>query len=276
MAAGSWRFWGRLASSGPASLTDPLQFRTGPVIWVDSLNGDDANTGKIKEKPKKTIGSANTAAVAGATIALLPGFSQSITSLLTLTKQGLYIVGAGLGTQQARLIQDAAAGIFNVTAAGVGFDNLFFPASATVGLVNPRITIPNGAYSALVKDCLFDLGVNDPAGVDVESADADLSGCTFRSVTSQARSALLVNGGAGNRVLLNDCVFDGGTTGWKDNIGKQICIWLTAGTLRARGLVLKNHSDVYIASDTDTAIADIHFSKPEDLGEDCSVLFGSA
>jgi len=272
----AWRLWGRFAQTGPTDLTDPLQFLTGGVFWVDSLNGNDANTGKIKEKPKLTIESAiGAVTVPGSRIILKPGFSQNKTSVSPLAVPGLRIIGEGEGVQQAVIRRTAAAGLFSVIAKGVVFDNIHFPES-TVDSATPRISVPS-IGSATVKDCLVELGTLDSLGPTMRVLDADalLTGTTFRVTSGHPVQALLQDAStAGFTVDVDTCLFDGGVFGWADDgSGHQVAVEVASGTFRMRRTLLRNHSDVFIQNDTATAVADIAFTVASDLGEDCSVLF---
>jgi hypothetical protein len=248
------------------------------VFWCDSLNGSDANTGKVKEEPKLTIESAIGAiARPGSRIILKPGFSQDkITAVTPLAVGGTRIIGEGLGAMQARLRRASAAGMFSCIAKGIVFENIHFPES-TVDSATPRLQVPSGNFSATIKDCLVGLGSLDSLGPTfrVLAADARIDGTVFRVTSGHPVQAVLFDAsGVANTLDVVGCTLDGGVFGWADDgTGRQVAVEVVAGLYRQRGTVLRNHSDVFIHNDSADAVADISFTQASDLGEDCSVLF---
>jgi hypothetical protein len=274
MAATSWRLWGRLASTGPASLIAPVHFRAAPginVLWVDSLNGDDAKSGHNKEEPKKTIESAVGASENGTMIVLLPGFDQAVPSVISLgTPVGFSIVGQGEGAQQAILRTADADGLIS-SGGGLTLENIRFPESE-IALTSPKITVESGGNLRML-DCLVECGTNDVrAAVYNNLSTLRTSGCTFRVTSGHPLQAIKHAGGI---TEIDTCLIDGGVFGWRDNAGgHQVAVEAAvSGFLDMHASKLRGHSDVFVHVDTTLVVADIRFDVASDRGDDCSVLF---
>lgn len=270
----SWRFWGRLASSGPATLTSPRHFRTGnpTVLWADSANGSDSNTGKQKEEPLLTIEAALAAALNGTLIILKPGFSQTMASGLPLSLIGVRICGEGEGQQQARLLGTDAAGLFAVSGM-VDFENIKFPESL-VSLTQSRIRAVSGGQARLF-DCAFECGTLDVRHALHNAASRMIvKGCTMLSTSGHPLGALLMEDGF---TEIDDTSIDGGVFGWEDDgSGHQVAVEANEGWLDMHDCVLRGHSDVYIHAETATTVAQARVEEVNDVGEDCSILYEDA
>lgn len=271
MPAASWRFWGRLASTGPTSLVAAPHYRTGnpTVLWVDSLNGDDAKTGKNKEEPKKTIESALSVAVNGTLIGLMSGFTQTVAALLTVAKTGIRIVGEGSGNQQAKLLTGDVNGLITTTG-GLDLENIRFPAAA-VQMADNRLSVTTGGRLRII-DCLLEAGTTDFFALVYNlSSSLVTKGSTFRVTSGHPLQAVGMNAGFSE---IDSCLIDGGVFGWRDDgAGRQVAVEVVQGWLDMHDTLLRNHSDVYVHVDTANTIAQVRFAKASDLGEDCSILF---
>jgi hypothetical protein len=107
----------------------------GDVIYVHAGTGSDsANSGTTPDKPVATLGQAITLATANNAdqIVLLPGHAEAISSAtaLTLSKAGVDIVGAGVGSRRPTITLDTAAtATINVSAANISIENVVFTAN---------------------------------------------------------------------------------------------------------------------------------------------------
>lgn len=103
----------------------------GQYIFVSSTTGSDGNNGLSINKPKATLSGAQTAANSGKgdVIVILPGHTESFTgaAALTLSKNGLYIIGLGMGAQRPTFTwSTSTAAQVIVSGAGITIDNVVF------------------------------------------------------------------------------------------------------------------------------------------------------
>lgn len=108
-------------------------FTTGNVIYVDSTYGSDGNIGKDPSQPVATIGQAQTLATAtnGDIVIVKPGYTETRTTALTLSKAGVTYLGLGNGLSRPTITGNAAIDAIDITGANVTIDNFYFPAPST-------------------------------------------------------------------------------------------------------------------------------------------------
>ena len=108
-------------------------FTTGNVFYVNSTIGNDNNVGTDPLFPKSTISGAQTAATAsqGDIVAVMPGYTETRTAVLTLSKAGVSYVGMGNGLNRPTITGNAAADVFSITGANVLMQNFNFAAPLT-------------------------------------------------------------------------------------------------------------------------------------------------
>jgi len=200
-------------ASGDRFATDAPLYSSGLVYYLHSGTGSDSNSGLEREKPLATIGQAITNTSAGDIIIALSGHSESLAAQVPFAK-ALTVAGEGTGSSRPKFTCNGSGiDMFNVTAAGVRFRNLYFPASTAAGY---RVTI--GAAGAEVDGCYFEHGATDsPQAVYIATNgnNARIANTTFvvTSTTTRPGGAIRV-ANAISDLTLDTVVIDGGTVGW--------------------------------------------------------------
>lgn len=167
----------------------PLEV-SGSVWYVHYGTGTDAASprGKDRQNPLKTLAQAITNATAGDIVVLLSGHAETLTAVLTISKQ-LYIVGEGTssGLPAVTFTTDAAtADTFAVTQAGTELWNILFPE-------NTQDNNGNGK-------------------VEVTAAGVRIRGCYFQQGRHDLLPAITLGAGASNCRLVDTTVISTGTT----------------------------------------------------------------
>lgn len=200
----------RLAASVPSYLSGK--------VWFVGPGGSDAAAprGLDRKRPLATLAQAYTNAAAGDVIVCLSGHAESLGAAQTLAKAGVHIISEGTGSQRARFTCTAAVAMFDITAAGVVLDNLYFPASTSAPTARVRIA----AVGCEVNNCNFDSGASDTAAAlrfVTGAGECSVTGSYFVStataVTAQPNAGIEV-ANAMSDLTLDECRFDGGTYGW--------------------------------------------------------------
>lgn len=204
-----------------------------------------APAGYRREAPLLTLAQAHTNAIAGDTIVLLSGFTASLAASQVFNKANITVVSEGTGANRARFTCSGTVDMFDVTAVGVQFRNLYFPASTAV----PSSRIRTNALGTIIQDCQFDSGANDTVfSVNyINGAGyARIRGTTFTATASGAAGGVTVDAGATMSGLdLEDVTFDGGSFGWGNNALSN------SGTLTGLKILrlnLLNNSDAFFGS----------------------------
>lgn len=234
-------------SVGPAMATEEWQ-DSGQRWYVRSTTGSDAVSprGLDRIRPLATLGQAYTNASAGDTIVLLENHQETLALAQTLGK-ALYVVSEGSGSTRAQFIANGAVAMFDVTAAGVRLENIYFPQSTSAPTCRVRV----GAAECHIVSCDFDCGASDTASAlkfVTGAGTARVEGCQFlstgTSLSAQPAIGLEVaNAMTGLDVV--DCVFDGGSVGWSDYALKGGAAITRLYALR---LSLLRDSDVIVAT----------------------------
>lgn len=233
---------GDLASRSPLSMS-------GRIWFLHNTSGADAGgtRGLARERPLATLAQAYTNAAAGDVIRCLSGHAETLTAAQTLGKAGLRIESEGEGSSRAQFTCNGAIAMFDITAAGVILDNLFFPASSTAPTARVRIA----SAATWVKNCYFECGANDtaPALKYVTGAgQAFVKGTTFISTATTASSQPSIGLEVANALSdmwLENVTFNGDTYGWSDFAFKGTA---AITRLEALDLNLLNNSDFYVAT----------------------------
>jgi hypothetical protein len=223
----------------------PVWALNGGFIWYVHHTGTDAASpaGRRREAPLATLAQAHTNASAGDIIVLLPGHTQSLSAAQTFNKAQLTLVSEGTGSSRARFTCSGTVAMFDVTAAGVRFGNLYFPASTAV----PTARIRTAAARTVIEDCYFECGTSDTAeavAYVTGAGTATVRGTSF--VATAATPAIgieVVNAMTG--LELEDVTFDGGSYGWTDYAFKATAAVTGMYGNRVHQL---NHSDVFFAT----------------------------
>lgn len=108
-------------------------FTTGTVYYVDSTIGSDGNNGTHPSTPLRTIGEAQTRATASAgdLVLIEPGYTETRTTALTLSKAGVSYIGLGEGSLAPVITVNATVDGISVTGANVVLNNFRFAAPET-------------------------------------------------------------------------------------------------------------------------------------------------
>lgn len=187
---------------------------TGAVIWVDSVNGNDANTGTENE-PLATLGQAITNATAnnGDIIVIKSGHSETLTSAITISKAGLKIFGIGESSAAPNFLVNAAIDGLDITGANVEINNLYFLAGTTIANAS-RVNI--NAANVRVKDCTFLCGAYDVSSITITSSGlyAEIDSCTFTVSANGPDDGIKVESASAVGIKISNCAFNGGTYNW--------------------------------------------------------------
>ena len=108
-------------------------FTTGKVFYVNSTLGSDGNIGTDPNFPLRTLGQAQTNARAsmGDIVIVMPGYTETRTTALALSKAGVTYIGLGSGASKPVITVNAAADGINITGSSVVFANFHFAAPET-------------------------------------------------------------------------------------------------------------------------------------------------
>lgn len=235
-----------------ADLAVLAPFLSSGVYWYvgnATPGNSDSNAGTERTKPLTTSAQANTNAAAGDTIVYLQNHSEVISTAVVLAHAGLSLVGEGTGASVPRFICGASIAMFDVTGAGVLFDNLYFPASTAAPTARIRTAAADTDMNALQFDC----GANDTnraLSLITSSGTVRLRNSRFTSVAATPAVGLeVVN--AVSDVYLDNVTFDGGSFGWSDYALKGSA---AVTRLRARRVYLLNGSNVLLPTGTTGAL----------------------
>lgn len=204
---------GSFSSAGPLLATYGSNYFSGSIFWLDNSasTASDANAGTEPELPLATLNQAFTNASANDTIIIGASHQETISSTITLAKAFMRIVGLGSGTSRPRLTSNVAGSLLTPTASGVSIENIQFPAATAAS--TGKVVIQAAATNCLVRDCTFDLGATDAAGVLAAGAGTRLSNCTFTAVASRPTLGLNINVAFADG-WFEGLTFDGGSYGW--------------------------------------------------------------
>jgi hypothetical protein len=235
------------------ALLSPL-YSSGDIWYVLSTTGSDAAAprGKERIRPLATLAQACTNAAAGDIIVCLSGHTETLTSGQTFSEANQLILGEGSGSSRPKFTRGADIVMFNVTAAGVQINNIYFPAT-TVASTSSRVKFA-GVRNELVG-CYFECGTLDN-GAALETvtgaSQVGITGTNYfvstsTSVASQPSNAVTVTN-AITDLEIETLVLDGGTSGWAQPYAMNIAGAVTR--LRVANLDLLGDSDVTIATGT--------------------------
>ena len=236
-----------LAGTGIDLATLTGDYFSGSVYWVDTVNGLDANAGTERELPKQTLASAHTAASAGDIIVIEASSAESLSAAQTFSKADLTVIGLGSGSTRPRYTCTGAVAMFDVTAAGVKFFNLYFPASTAAATAR----ISTAAAETWVSDCYFECGASDTnqaVRVAASGHNATIQNTTFAVTASRPAIGLAVTGAVTDTKVLS-CTFDGGSYGWTDYALK---VSAAATRMHFKSLSFTGRSDLGVTASATT------------------------
>lgn len=241
-------------SSGSEFATVAPIYTSGDVWYVYSVTGSDAASprGKERIRPLATLAQAHTNAAAGDVICILSGHTETLTAAQTFNKAGLLVIGEGSGATRPRFTRFGNVVMFDVTAAGVMFDNLFFPASVTTSSASARMRFAGGGNQC--RNCYFECStLDDGPSIETVTGAADILIrdttviSTATSISDQPDSAIKVTN-ALSRLDLDTVTMDGGSSGWANPFTFNGAAAIT--TLRGINMDLLRDSDMTFATGT--------------------------
>ncbi len=228
---------GATAPQTDLALAKPLELE-GNVWYVNSVGGDDANSGKNELAPLATLERAHTNASEGDMVVLQSSHTETLTSPLLLTKS-LTIVGLGIsdGKPMVKMLNDQAAGsMWTITSAFVQIHNVWFPTNEQACSAT-RVSAGTGDFFRMV-DCYVESGPNDNFISVSGGMTANVVKDTYFISVATAASDLPANGfTAANNLLMEGVTFDAGDFGYNSTVTA-----MTLGTMDfigIEGLVLK-------------------------------------
>jgi hypothetical protein len=201
-------------SSGADQAVLKPAFYSGKIWYLYSVTGNDSNAGTERSAPLKTLSAAHTAAAAGDTIVCLPNHAELLGSAQTFNKIGLALVSEGTAGTRAKFTCTGSIAMFDITAAGVLVDNVYFPASTAV----PTARVRTAAVFTRVTNCQFDCGASDTAralSFVTGAGQCRVTGTTFTATAATPAVGIeAVN--AMSHLEMDAVTFDGGAFGWTD------------------------------------------------------------
>ena len=228
---------GTVFANGPATLQLGGEvLLSGLVQWVDTIGGNNANSGNKPELPVATLAQAITNSANNGVIVVGAGSSETLGSSQTLgALSGLMILGCGVGSSRPRYTCSGTVEMFSFGNAGTWIEGFYFPASTAVA--TSRITI--GGDNCIVKDCYFECGANDTNRALRIRGITRIDGCSFVVTASRPAVGIEVDV-ATTDVVVTNCTFDGGSYGWSDYAFK---VSGAATRVRPLGNTFLNRSD---------------------------------
>ena len=232
---------GTVFENGPETLQlDGDVWLSGSVQWLDTIDGDNANSGFLPELPVATLAQAvsNLPSV-NCLIIIGEGSYESLAAAQTFGTVGTSVFGCGVGSSRPRYTCTGAVNMFDVTAAACWFEGIYFPASTAAATSRVAFTAANGT----VRSCYFENGAQDTnRAVRIHTG---ANSCRVRDtsfVVTGSRPAIgLEVSAAVTDFETENVTFDGGAYGWTDYAYK-----VSAAATRTRdiGLTLLNRSDM--------------------------------
>lgn len=226
-------------------------YTSGTIYYLGNATtgNSDSNSGKERVAPLSTLAQANTNMSAGDALVILASHSETLASAVTLSNNGLTIVGEGSGTTIPRFTNNVAATMINWTGTGIMMDNIYFPASTSASQV--RMTISGARFE--VRNLKVDCGANDTATGSVTTAGAVTGrffSCAFTATGATPTPALTIAAASSPTDITMDTVtFDAGSFTWNAN-ALLVGAGATVTRLRATKLSLLNGSHVSVPTGT--------------------------
>lgn len=223
-------------SSGDVLATSGTLMSQNPVLYVDPVDGNDANDGLEPTSAKLTLSGAFAACAGGEIIFILPTGAATLTGALTLNVAVTIVGGGALGERPAATVGFNGVGSRIIVSQNVNFRNLRFLTREDAevnGRVDVRVAL------ATFAGCWFeDDGTSSEANgaltISEATSVAVIRNCTFEST---AAAGLMPYAGLemeeGNIVYLENVTFRGGETGYSEG-----ALVADNGTLIAEGIDL--------------------------------------
>lgn len=185
----------------------------GVAQWVDSVNGNNSNSGSESE-PVATIAQAitNCATLNGDIIVVKAGHSEVLTSAITLSKSGIKIFGIGEGANAPKITVNGAIDAFDVTGNFCEINNIYFLASTAAATA--RINL--AGTGNVVRNCTFLCGADDASSITITSAGTycRIENCIFTVTANGPDHGVKVESASAVGLTISNCTFNGGTHNW--------------------------------------------------------------
>lgn len=185
-------------------------FVTGDVVWLDSVNGNDSNSGFNRNLAKATLSSAYGAIAAnnGDVIIIESGHSETLTSSQSLATAGVTIYGLGSGSNKPNFTVNGNIDMLSVAAVNQKLVNLRFP----VGTAAHTSRIDVAAAGCVIEDCDFLCGANDLESITIPDAGdyCTIKSCTFTISADGPDAGIEIESATVIGLNVVQCTFDGG------------------------------------------------------------------
>lgn len=234
-------------------------YMSGRVLYV-ATDGDDGDSGLTYVLPKRTLGQAVLASTDYRTdvIVLKSGFRQTLTADVDITnvRDGLLIVSEGVGSDRGIITGNGWSVNFtgnDQRMMGTGF--VCSGAAAIAGLLGTT------AVRFAIENCDFVTPTLTVPGCWL-GAGANVRSCIFTSGVEGSEPGLIINGPV-NGLTMENCTFDGGSTGWASDVACVIGNASTVIGFLINGSVLANRSRIRIDGGSKGVV---RFDDPSDIG----------
>lgn len=175
---------------------------TGNVYFVDSNNGSATNAGTTPSAAINTIANALALCVSNRAdvLVLMPGHAETLTASLSLSIEGLRIVGLGEGDNRPQITFGTDTGAnWALDADNITIENVIFKND-----IDSQVDVLNvsNAY-ARIQNCEFWEGSSKQylIAISLDHANSDhckILGCLFNSKTAGANSAIKIGAALSN------------------------------------------------------------------------------
>lgn len=232
---------GTVFENGPAILQESgSAWLSGSIQWVDTIGGDNANSGFTPQLPVADLATAvSNLPGENCLIIIGEGSSESLSSSQSIADGGTMILGCGIGSSRPRYTCTGAVDMWAVSAAGVWIEGFYFPASTAAATSRIAFTAANGT----VRSCYFECGANDTTRALRIHTDANstyVRDSSFVVTASRPASGIEVSA-AVTDTIIDTCTFDGGSYGWSS---RALLVSAAATRVRNLGCSFINHSDL--------------------------------
>ena len=203
------------------------------VFYVDSVTGDNGNSGVDRRLPYATLAFALSSGGSGDLIICLSGHTETYSSQLVISS-GVSIIGEGSAGGVPTVSFNSsmvATDMFSLTADNTSFHNILFPVP-TVSTTGYKVEIANDVVNTVFEGCYFELNDLDTiGGIEVLShtnvvGSLTLNNTTFISTstttTGTTRPGIPVffssTGGSATAypsLVMDGLILDGGISGFR-------------------------------------------------------------
>lgn len=245
------------ASGAELATVSPL-LTSGHIWYVNNTTTGAADAvspaGREKNKPLLTLAQAHTNASAGDIIFIGAGHTQTLTAEQTFDKANILVIGEGSSNATwPRFTRNGNIIMFNVTAAGVQFRNLRFPASGTATSAAKVTLVGDGTG---IADCYFEAGTNDDGSQITIAQSGGVGNLFIRDTTiistasapSDQPNTGIISTNTFSRLEMDGVVFNGGSSGWAYPWACSIEAAITS--IKGMNIELLNDSDVSFSTGT--------------------------